>query len=147
MNAPRTPGQRAASAEERAYLSWYQRTVDHAGAPFDPAVLADLARAQHPSLPHLAQALARCTAIWPRDALYSYFLSYQHRKRHWHFLFSFPLHHPVLGDLIVDAVRDPRQPERMAIGGVEYLSRAMGRLPGVDPAITLLNLHAPRPRA
>ena len=53
----------------------------------------------------------------------------------------------VLGDLIVDAVRDPRQPERMAIGGVEYLSRAMGRLPGVDPAITLLNLHAPRPRA
>ncbi len=147
MNAPNTPAQQIASAYERDYITWYQRTVDHAGTPFDPAALANLVRAQHPTLPQLAQALERATAIWPRNTFYSYFLSYMDRRQHWHFLFSFPLHHPVLGDLVVDAVRDPRQPERMAIGGVEYLSRVMGRLPDVDPAITLLHLHAQHPCA
>lgn len=147
MNTTITPGQQAALAYEREYIRWYRRTVDHTGMPFDPAPLVALAQAQHPTLPQLAQALKRATAIWTRNELYSYFLSYADRKQHWHFLFSFPLHHPVLGELLIDVVRDPRDPQRMAIGGAEYLSRAMGRLPQVDPSITLLNLHRKQARA
>lgn len=147
MNAPNTPAQQAALAFEREYISWYQRTVDHTGTPFDPATLVALAQAQHPTLPQLAQALARATAIWNRNELYSYFLSYADRKQHWHFLFTFRLHHPILGELLIDVVRDPRDAQRMAIGGAEYLSRAMGRLPQVDPSITLLSLHGKQARA
>ncbi len=59
----------------------------------------------------------------------------------------FPLQHPLLGRLQVDLVHDPQHAGRPAIGGVEYLDRALGRLPHDDGRTTLVHLCRKHARA
>lgn len=147
MNTTTPSGQRSASDFEREYLDWYTRVNDEACTAFDPSALVALARAQYPHRPQVAEAFERLTAIWHHTELYSYFLSHRARAAHWRYVPGFPLHHPLLGELQVDLVRDPHHPDRLTIAGVEYLDRVLGRLPHDDGQTTLVQLCGKKRRA
>jgi len=117
MDHPRYP----TGEFERDYLAWYDRNFRNPGRPFDPTLLVALAREQWTDRPELAASFARCTREWPRNQLYSYFMSPMERPTKWRFATNLFLAHPTLGTLLVDVMTD------QSIGGIEYLDRVMER--------------------
>lgn len=83
--------------------------------PYDPAWLVELARAQHPDRPALAEALARCTRAVEESRAYLRFV--QADAPAWRFRENVRLHHPREGTLVLDVLEGGR------IGGVEFLKR------------------------
>lgn len=119
---------------DRAYHEWYLRKFENAGIAFDPTLLAQLVREQFPEQPVFVEAFARCTREWPESELYTYFIDPAQHESKWKFAGSFILRHPVLGELVVDALDDPAVPSGISIGGMEYLDRVIARGADVDDA-------------
>ena len=82
------------------------------GEPFDPGRLVELARAQHPDRPWLADALARCTGGCREGRAYVYFVEPDDPA--WVFEENVVLEDRG-GDVVVDVLRGRR------IGGAEFL--------------------------
>jgi hypothetical protein len=95
-----------------------------AWAPYDPAWLVALARAQHPDEPWLADALSRCTQARGAGTVYVRFVSHRHANQPgapWQYDRSIELADPEAGVVLVDVLRNGR------IGGIEMLDLEMGR--------------------
>ena len=86
--------------------------------PYDPAWLVQLARAQHPESPWLAEALARCRLAVGAGSPYVHFASAEQANRpgaEWQYRESISLHDPEVGLVVVDVLEDGR------IGGIELV--------------------------
>jgi len=110
---------------ELMYLNWYRGLAPQPGEAYDPTDLVALARQQWSDEPHLADALAQCTLIWPRTDLYHYFLPEHLHATRWHFAGTWFMQHPTLGALAFDMLHDKEVPGGFTVGGVEYLDRVM----------------------
>lgn len=83
--------------------------------PYDPTWLVELARANEPGEPWLAETLARCSrGAWECDA-YLYFIDPKDRAAS--FRENIVLESPTEGDLVLDVLTD------RSVAGVEFLSR------------------------
>jgi hypothetical protein len=82
--------------------------------PFDPAPLVAAARAQHPDAPWLADALARCTAVYPDGRAYVYTVPPSEGFR---VVEAVVLHDRKLGTVVVDVLAGQR------VGGLEFLKK------------------------
>jgi hypothetical protein len=88
--------------------------------PYDPAWLVELARAQRPDEPWLADALARCTRAAEGGPAYLYFVDASEPNApgsEWQFETNVMLEHPREGTLVLDVLSGQR------VGGVEFLKR------------------------
>ncbi len=128
---------------EQDYLAWYNRCFKNPGRPFDPASLVQAVREQFPSRPEWAEAFARCTREWPRNELYTHFLSYPEFLKRWNYAGGFFLQHPTLGALAVDTIHDADAPVGISIGGIEYLDRVMGHPVDLDAWRRAMEAMAP----
>lgn len=88
--------------------------------PYDPTWLVELARAQSPDEPWLADALARCTRAMENGRAYLYFVDPNAPNEpgsDWQFDNNLTLDHPREGMLVLDILTGRR------VGGVEFISR------------------------
>lgn len=116
------------SAYEQDYLNWYK---GRSGQAFDPTPLVHAARDQWGHRPELILALAECTVQWPEgtEGLYTYFIDTKAIKpgARWPYAGGLELKCEVYGELAVDIVHHPADKSRLAIHGIEFLDKVMGR--------------------
>jgi hypothetical protein len=82
--------------------------------PFDPSALVAAARLQHADKPWLADALARCTEVYPEGRAYLYAVRPSGAVR---VLETVTLHDRRLGTVVVDVLEGRR------ISGLEFLNK------------------------
>ena len=91
---------------------------------WDPTELSRLARFQWTQHPQLAELLAQCTWVWPKNDLVARLCPPVVWERHWCFVGNIILYGTPIGDLVFDVIEDHRNPGQWAFGAVEYLTRA-----------------------
>ena len=112
--------------------AWMYDPLRNGARRWDPTELARLARFQWPQRPELAELLAQCEWVWPRNDLYAYLCPPVVRERHWSFVGSLFLRNTPIGDLLFDVIEDHRNPGQWAFGGVEYWVRLKDTVEYVD---------------
>ena len=108
--------------------------VSTPGEAFDPRSLVIAARLQHPELPALARALARCTARWPEND-HSDTLVPPERAHLCNVLPQiYLLEHHAWGGLAIHVVRDREAPEGLTVVCLSYPDRMPDdETPDADP--------------
>ena len=109
-----------------------ERRLRDPGKPFDPRALVQAVRAACPERPELQDAFALCTHEWPESDLYTYFIPWKDHDVKWKYAGGFTMPHSPWGELVVDLVHDTSAKGGVAIGGIEYMDRVMGRAPGYE---------------